>query len=166
MVIHHPLYWGVVAGDEVLQSLGHLIPLFFGQGPGGASGCTVQKCLCLLHSLHASSCHLKGSPYMTITLQFFYFHFYRSQSQALRAALQLPCVLLQLCLWLLLIKTLCPFFPRAPLSSHVFLCSHCHCQMGQAVFLAQDSLVSPECGWPHQKRHFREVVGLQLRIER
>lgn len=131
---------------------------------GTLHGLHCACCLCLLYSLDASSCHVKGSPWVTLALQFFYFYFYRSWSPALRAALQLPCLFLQVYLLLLLIKTLYPFFPRAPFSSHIPVYS-LSLPNGATMFVPLDFLACPDCGWPHQKRYFREMVGQQLRIK-
>ena len=111
------------------------------------------SCLSLPHSRDASSCHLEGSLWLTLALQLFYFQDYGSRSQALTAALQLPCRTLS---FVIDLKTLDPSFPRAPLTSHVFLSAHCCCQMGNHVLPHNSS-----CSWlwPYQKRYLREMVG-------
>ena len=82
--------------------------------PGFCLRCA--SCLSLLRSPHASSCYLEGNRWLTLALQLFYFHNYRSQSQALMAALQ-PCG--RALSFVIDIKALDPSFPRAMISCWV-----------------------------------------------
>lgn len=76
---------------QVLQSLPIPISLFFVQGPCGALGAPPAPWPFHLHSLHAFSCHLVGSPGVTLILLLCHFHDYHDQSHNLMAALQLCC---------------------------------------------------------------------------
>lgn len=64
----------------------------------------------------------------------------------------------------LLLLSLYPSFPRAPLSSHLFLSAHCHCQMGQPClyYMTLFSLLGVATRWETVSQG---AGGLQPAIE-